>query len=224
MSDASPKPDELRLLLVDDQPAVRYAIRLRLEAEPRLETEPRFRVVGEAADIPEALAQIKATNPHLAVVDIGLGNVSGLLLARVMRERHPELRVLIWSMHARPEYVAEARGAGARGYVLKNGPMGEIVRAIATVAAGGCYYSADVDRSSLASEQLTTREKQVLVLVASGDSSPEIGKRLRISGRTVETVRRSIMSKLGAKNTAEMITLAIRLGLIDVNDISRAKS
>lgn len=202
-------PDQLHLLLVDDHPAVREAVRRRLEAVPR------FKVVGEAGDIPEALAQLSATSPHLAVIDIGLGRVSGLLLARVVRERYPQTRTLIWSMHDNADYVAEARAAGVRGYVLKSCPTEEIVRAIEVVAAGGCYYSAGVERASVPKPQLTLREKQVLKLVASGKSSPQIAKQLKIDRRTVETHRRNIMSKLDAKNPVDMIVIALRLGLLD---------
>ncbi len=201
--------DQLHLLLVDDHPAVREAVRRRLEAVPR------FKVVGEAGDIPEALAQLSATSPHLAVIDIGLGKVSGLLLARVVRERHPQTRTLIWSMHDNADYVAEARAAGVRGYVLKSCPTEEIVRAIEAVAAGGCYYSAGVERTSVPKPQLTLREKQVLKLVASGKSSPQIAKQLKIDRRTVESHRRNIMSKLDAKNPVDTIVIALRLGLLD---------
>jgi DNA-binding NarL/FixJ family response regulator len=216
--DMTTVPDRLRLLLVDDHPAVREAVRRRLEVEPR------FQVVGEAGDIGAALTQIEATRPHLAVIDIGLGNVSGLLLARVVRERYPETLVLIWSMYANPDYVAEAKAAGARGYVLKSGPLGEIVKAIEAVAEGGCYYSEAVDRSSIPNAQLTTREKQVLKLVAGGKSSAQVAKQLRISRRTVESIRRNIMSKLGAKNPVEMVTIAIRNGQVDVHDVLPPRS
>ncbi|HMG24044.1 MAG TPA: response regulator transcription factor, partial [Kofleriaceae bacterium] len=144
----------------------------------RLETVPRFTVVGEAGDIAEALAQLAATSPHLAVIDIGLGKVSGLLLARVVRERYPETRTLIWSMHDNADYVAEARAAGVRGYVLKSCPTEEIVKAIEVVAAGGCYYSAAVEHVSVPRPQLTQREKQILKLVATGGSSSQIAKQL----------------------------------------------
>lgn len=207
------RPDPFRVLLVDDHPAIREAVRRRLEAVPR------FAVVEEAGDIPEALAQIEAMNPHLTVIDIGLGKVSGLMLARVVRDRYPELLVLIWSMHDNAEYVAQARAAGARGYVLKSGLTQEIVKAIEVVAGGGCYYSAGIDRAPVAKPQLTPREIQVLKLVARGRSSSQIARKLKVDRRTVETHRRNIMSKLGAKNTADMIIIAIGIGLLDVHDL-----
>lgn len=209
------KPRPLRLLLVDDHPAIREALRRRLEVEPH------FQVVGEAGNIPEAFDLIEAGRPDLAVIDVGLGAVCGLLLARMMRERYPEVRIIVWSMHARPDCVAEARAAGARGYVLKTGATGEVVRAIEVVAEGGCYYSAGLDQESIPSLSLTFREKQILPLVASGRSSAEIAKQLKIKRRTVESHRRSIMAKLGASNTVDMVVIAIGIGLIDVHQLMR---
>jgi len=205
--------EDVRLLLVDDHPAVREAVRARLEAVPR------FRVVGEADDIPQALAQAAATRPHLALVDLALAKMSGLLLARVLHERFPQTRVIVWSMHAKPEYVAEAWRVGARAYVLKSGPVNEIVGAIRAVLLGGTYCSPGVDRTALPRPALTTAEKMVLALVAKGLSSREIARRLKVDGRTIETHRRNIMAKLGAKNVVQMVTLAISLGLVDVHDV-----
>ena len=201
--------DPLRLLLVDDHPVVREAVRHRLEMVPR------FKVVGEASDIPQALAQLDATSPHLTVIDIGLGKSCGLFLAREIRKRQPETRILIWSMYDRADYIAEAKAAGARGYVLKSCPTDEIVRAIEVVAEGGCYYSSGIEQVSVPRPGLTPREKQVLALVANGTTSTQIAKRLKIDCRTVETHRRNLLNKLDAKNTAEMIIIALRLGFLE---------
>jgi DNA-binding NarL/FixJ family response regulator len=206
------KPDPRRLLLVDDHPPIRKALHLSLEAA-------RFQVVGEAGDISEALTQIEATRPHLVVIDINLGHVSGLMLARVVRERYPELSVLIWSMYDEPDLVAEAKDAGACGYVLKSGPMEEIVKAVEVVVEGGCYYSKGVGRPSTSRPQLTTRERQVLKEVARGRSSRQIAKQLKIERRTVEAHRSSVMGKLGAKNAAALIVIALRLGYVAIDDI-----
>ena len=179
---------------------------------------PRFQVVAEAGDIHGALDQIDATRLDLAVIDIGLGKVSGLFLAREVHDRYPDTRVLIWSMHDNARYVAAARKAGACGYVLKSGPTGEIVKAIEVVAGGGCYYSAGLDRVAGPEPELTPREAQILRLVASGIPSSKIAKQLKIDCRTVETHRRNIMAKLGAKNTADLIMIAVGTGLLDVHN------
>jgi len=206
------KLDQLRLLLVDDHPPIREAVRRRLEAVPR------FKVVGEAGDIRGALTQIPTLSPDLAVIDIGLGRASGLFLARVLQDQHPDTRVLIWSMHDNRRYVAAARKAGARGYVLKSGPTGEIVRAVEVVAEGGCYYSAGLDQASIPTPDLTPREAQILRHVARGIPSSKIAKQLKIDCRTVETHRRNIMSKLDANNTADLIMIAVGIGLLNIHD------
>lgn len=201
----------MRVLLVDDHPLFREAVRARLASATRLQ------VVGEAGSSDEALAQIRATQPHLAVIDIRLGkfaDVSGLVLARTVRARHPETSVLICSGFGEDDYVAQAKKAGARGYILKTCRTEEIVKAIEMVAGGACYYSAGIEVVPLASP-LTEREREVLKLVVRARSSKEIAKELKIDRRTVETHRVHIMDKLGARNVVEMITVAYRLGLVD---------
>jgi DNA-binding NarL/FixJ family response regulator len=118
-------------------------------------------------------------------------------------------------MHGDDDHVAQARAAGAQGYILKSNSMEEIVRAIEIVAGGARYYSVDVEQVSVPRPTLTAREREVLTLVARAKSSREIAKELKIDCRTVETHRRNIMDKLEAKNAVEMITIAYRLGLID---------
>jgi DNA-binding NarL/FixJ family response regulator len=204
--------DLIRVLLVDDHPAFREAVRARLA------TVPRFQVVGEASDSDEALAQLRATRPHLAVIDISLGkfaDVSGLVLARKVRDLHRETRVLICSMHGNDDYVAAARAAGTRGYILKSCRTEEIVKAIEVVVGGACYYSAGIEQVVVPRPELTARETEVLQLVARADSSRTIARELKIDCRTVETHRRNIMEKLGARNVVEMLRIAFRLGLIN---------
>lgn len=205
--------DPIRVLLVDDHPAPREGVRLRLT------TLARFQVVGEAGDPDEALAMLSAAHPHVAVIDISFGkrlsDVRGLALTRTVREQHRETRVLIWSVHGQGDYVAQARAAGAHGYILKSCSMEEIMKAIEVVAGGGRYYSPELEQVSVPRPTLTAREREVLALVARARSSPEIARDLKIDCRTVETHRRHIMEKLEAKNVVEMITIAYRLGLID---------
>jgi DNA-binding NarL/FixJ family response regulator len=212
MTTTMTRPDPFLVLLVDDHPPIREAVRRRLEALSRFE-------VGEAADFFEAISRIKAKKPHLAVIDIDLGEVSGMLLAREVRDHYPETRVLIWSMYGDDTYVAQARAAAARGYVLKTRPTDEIVKAIEVVADGRCYYSAGVDRAPVTKDQLTQSEMKVLEWVARGRSSAQIARQLKSKRRTVEKHRQNIMTKLGAKNTADLVIIAIRIGLLNVHDL-----
>jgi DNA-binding NarL/FixJ family response regulator len=204
--------DPVRVLLVDDHPLFREAVRSQLAMSSR------FHVVGEAGSSDEAIAQIRANHPHLVVIDISLGklaDVSGLVLARKVRELDSEIRVLICSAHEEDDCVAAAKAAGSRGYVLKSCRTEDIVKALEVVASGACYYSVGIEQVSVSRPDLTTREMEVLKLVVHARSSAEIAKELRIERRTVEAHRRNIMDKLGARNVVEMVTIAFRYGLID---------
>jgi DNA-binding NarL/FixJ family response regulator len=207
------RSDQLRLIHVDDHPFAREALRWRLEMVPR------FQVVGEAGDCFEALALIEATTPDLAVIDIGLGTTAdkpnGLFLAREVHKRHPEIRVVIWSMYEDADYVASAKAASVCGYVSKSRPTEELVKAIEEVAAGRCCYPDSLEQVSVQKPRLTPTEKKVLTGVANGKSSKEIAEELGNDYLTVNTHRGNIMKKLGAKKAAAMTTIALRLGLID---------
>lgn len=213
MTKTTRSSDQLHLVLVDDHPFAREALRRRLEVVPR------FKVVGEAGDFFEALALLDATELDLVVIDIGLGKTAdkpnGLFLAREIRRRGLETRVVFWTMYDGADYVAAAKAAGACGYVLKTRSTEEIVKAIEEAVAGRCYYSDGLDQMSALAPELTTTEKKILKGVESGKSSKEIAEELGNDHRTVDTHRRNIKSKLGAKNAAEMIAIALRLGLID---------
>jgi DNA-binding NarL/FixJ family response regulator len=220
----SKRSELVRVVLVDDHPLFREAVRLRLA------TAPRFQVVGEASSCEEALVQIRATRPHLVVIDISLckqddasgplvarkpTDMSGLILARKVRALDPEIRVLICSASGGEDHVAAARAAGTRGYVVKSCRNEDIVRAIEVVVSGGCYYSAGLERVSVSRPELTAREMEVLQLVSHARSSAEIARELKMKCRTVENHRQHIMEKLDARNVVDMIRIAFRYGLID---------
>lgn len=204
--------DAYCVVLVDDQPAVREALRRRLSEEPG------FRVVGEASGIRDALAQIGATQPHVVVIDIGLNDgkrESGLELARDMQRLYPETRAVIWSEQGTPHCIAKARAAGVKGYVPKSDGTEEVVKVIKLVISGKCGYPDGVEQVAVPIPELTKRELEVLQLLAVPMKNPQIAKHLRIKRRTVESHRASIMSKLGATDVVEMLIIAWRLGLIE---------
>jgi len=199
---------ETRILLVDDHPLVRDGLRARLEAAPRL------RVVGEAGSSQEAIDQAGACRPDLVLMDVNMKGGSGIEATARLLEHYPGIAVLILSMHDKPEYVAQAMQAGARGYVLKDAPGKDIVLAIDTVMGGGIYYSAALARQ-LASPAapdnvLTGREQEVLNHIAAGQSNKQIARVLDLSVRTVETHRLNIKRKLGIEGQAELIRFAVR--------------
>lgn len=205
MPDAAEPP--IRLMLVDDHPLVRDGLRARLDAVPGLS------VVAEAGSADAALELAPTARPDIVVMDIGLRGTSGIeATARLLRNM-PGLRVLMLSMHDDPAYVQEALRAGARGYVLKDSPADETVAAIRALMAGGTFIAAALAARSASAPQrdepLTPREREVLALVADGLSSREIGQRLAMGVRTVETHRTNLRRKLDLPSAAALVRYAI---------------
>jgi len=198
------------IMLVDDHPLVRDGLRARLEAVPH------FRVVAEAGSGAEALALAGTAPIDLVLMDITMRDGSGIDATARLAADHPDIAVLILSMHDKLEYVTQAMQAGARGYVLKDAPGKDIVLAIDTVMAGGIYYSAAVARQlarpSAHDNQLTSREQEVLRHIANGESNKQIARALDLSVRTVETHRLNIKRKLGIEGQAELIKFAVQHG------------
>ncbi|HJW02450.1 MAG TPA: response regulator transcription factor [Azospira sp.] len=202
----SETPNKVRVAIVDDHPLVRDGVRVCLESVPHLE------VVGEAGDIAAAETLILAVQPELALVDIGMRGGSGIELIARLRQQNVPTRLVVLTMYDNPGYVAEAMGAGARGYVLKDAPSEEIFAAIDAVLAGGCYYSAGVmpvpGTAPGQGTQLTQREKEVLALIADGLNNKRIATALGLSVRTVETHRLNIKRKVGIEGTPALLKYA----------------
>ena len=200
----------MRLIIVDDHSLVRDGLRARLSVVPGLQ------VTGEAASGAEALELADTDAPDLMLVDVGMRGMNGIELANELRRRHPAIRVLMLSMYDNREYVLSAIRAGARGYVLKESPTEEILAAISAVRAGGNYFSAQLASMALvggsAGPQLTTREHEVLLLLAHGQSNKFVARQLGISVRTVETHRLSLRRKLGADSASELLKIALMNG------------
>lgn len=198
----------INIMLVDDHPLVRDGLRARLEAVPH------FRVVAEASGADEALRQAGQYAVDLVLMDITMRGISGIEASARFKECFPAISVLILSMHDKLEYVSQAIGAGARGYVLKDAPGKDIVLAIDTVMAGGIYYSTalarQLARPLVQDRQLTLREQHVLQQLADGQSNKQIARTLDLSVRTVETHRLNIKRKLGIEGQAELIKYAVQ--------------
>jgi DNA-binding NarL/FixJ family response regulator len=180
---------------------------------------PHFIVIAEAGDAAEALQQAQQHPVDLVLMDINMPGSNGIEATARFKAAFPAIAVLVLSMHDKPEYVAQAMQAGARGYVLKDAPGKDIVFAIETVMSGGIYYSAALARQltqPVAPEcQLTGREQQVLQLIADGQSNKQIARRLDLSVRTVETHRLNIKRKLGIEGQAELIKFAVQNARFD---------
>jgi two-component system, NarL family, response regulator NreC len=204
-----------RILLADDHVIFRQGLRSLLE-------QAGMAVIGEASDGHEALRIAQAQRPDVAVLDIAMPHLNGLETARRLRETMPQTRSVVLTMHTEDPYVLEAMQAGVVGYVLKTQAAADIVQAIRDVHQGGMYLSSRVSRtvvkayltrSELPSDPLTTREREILQLIAEGQTTKEIAWRLGLSGKTVESHRINLMRKLNIHETATLVRYAIRRGL-----------
>jgi DNA-binding NarL/FixJ family response regulator len=202
----------VNILLVDDHPLVRDGLRARLEAISH------FKVIGEAANGEEALRQAGGATIDLVLMDINLSGMSGIELTSRFNALHPEIAILMLSMHDKAEYVMQAVQAGARGYVLKDAPALDIISAIDTVMSGGIYYSAglakQLARPLPPAMLLTAREREVLQRIATGKSNKHIAREMDLSVRTVETHRLNIKRKLGIEGQADLIRFALEHTLV----------
>ncbi len=212
------EPGPLRIVLAEDHRIVREGVRALLASREDLE------VVGEAEDGPTAIEATLRLRPDVVLMDLGLPRLHGTAAIAEIRSRSPETRVLVLSMHSGEDYVRSAIRAGANGYLLKGSGLDDLVAAIKAVAAGEAFFSPAVARVLLddarprsggpAADALTEREREVLRLVAEGNSSREIAGRLGLSAKTVEGHRSRIMSKLGIRDLAGLVRYAVRTGLV----------
>jgi len=209
----------IRVLLADDHALVRAGMRSLLN------TMAEVQVVGEAASGEEALELAGRERPDIVLMDIAMKGMSGLDAAARLRERHPEVRVIILSMHAGEEYVLKALRAGAVGYLLKDAATGELELALRSVMRGESWFSPAVSRQVVegyvqrvggeaVADTLTARQREVLKLVAGGKSTKEIAYELKLSVKTVETHRAQIMERLGIRDVAGLVRYALRTGLV----------
>jgi DNA-binding NarL/FixJ family response regulator len=205
----------IRVVLADDHALVRAGIRSRLGAMPDVQ------VVGEAA-----LELVERERPDVILMDIAMKGITGLEAAAQVRERQPEVRVVILSMHSGEEYVLQALRAGAAGYLLKDAATGELELALRSVMRGESWLSPAVSRlvvegyvqrlggGEVGPDVLTARQREVLKLVAAGKSTKEIAFLLNLSVKTVETHRAQIMERLGIRDVAGLVRYALRTGLV----------
>ena len=209
----------IRVLLADDHSLVRAGIRSLLGAMADVQ------VVAEASSGEEALELAAREQPDVVLMDIAMKDITGLDAAARMRERHPAVRVVILSMHSGEEYVLQALRAGAAGYLLKDAATGELELALRSVMRGESWLSPAVSRQVVEGyvqragaeappDVLTTRQREVLRLVAGGKSTKEIAFFLNLSVKTVETHRAQIMERLGIRDVPGLVRYALRTGLV----------
>jgi len=214
--------NHIRVLLADDHAVIRAGIRLLLERHPEL------RVVGEASDGRETLAAVEQHRPDVVVMDLTMPNLNGIEATREILAAHPNVSIVVLSMHSDEAYVLRALKAGARGYVLKDSTETDLITAVKAVSNGKSFFSPAVSRLLVEDytrhlqgrnledsyELLTMREREVLQLVAEGKSNKEVANLLNLSVYTVETHRKNIMEKLNVHGVPELILYAVRKGVI----------
>jgi len=210
------------ILLADDHVMFRRGVRRIIQSIDDVE------VVGEASDGFELLELLKKTSPQLVILDISMPNLRGLEATREIKIIDPAVKVLILTMHKDKEYLYHAFSAGAEGYLLKEDADSELISAIDTLRRGGTYISpllstqlADLfmqksrrgaEPLTSPREPLTTREREIIKLIAEGKSSKEVADLLFISSRTVQHHRANIMKKLNLKKTADLVKYALQKG------------
>lgn len=217
---------KIRLILADDHAVVRSGIRMLLEAQPDIE------IVAEAESGRQAVDQVRKLHPDVVLMDVQMPELNGIEATQQIKKMAPETAVLALTMHEDDQYFFEMLHCGASGYVPKRAAPDDLVTAIRTVARGEIFLypslatrlvqdylkRADSGEQPLVYDDLTPREREVLVLIAEGLTNAEIADRLVISVKTVDRHRENIMRKLNMHNRIDLVKYAIRTGLIDLEE------
>jgi DNA-binding NarL/FixJ family response regulator len=210
---------KLRIVVVDDHPAIREAISDTIDGQPDME------LCGSAGSANDAFELVRREQPDVAVIDISLGDAHGLDLVQNLRAQHPHLEVVVFSMYDEEVYAERAIRAGARGYVMKSESTQSVAEAIRAAAQGEIYLNrkaasrllsrvaggrANARMTDTGLEELTDREMAVFQMLGQGQSVDTIAEQLNLSRKTVETYRRRAKEKLGYDTVAELLQFAIR--------------
>jgi len=212
----------IKVLLADDHVLMRRGVRALLERREE------FEVVAEAGDGREAVRLTETHSPDVVVADIAMPNLNGIEAARQITQSSPQTAIVILSMHSDESYVLRALKAGARGYLLKDSPESDLIGAILAVHGGKAFFSPAISKMLVEDymrqlqqrgaedsyELLTSREREILQLLAEGKSNKDVAAILNLSLYTVETHRSNILQKLNLHGTPELILYAVRKGVI----------
>jgi DNA-binding NarL/FixJ family response regulator len=214
--------DKISVLIADDHKIIRVGIRGLIELSPDI------KVTAEVSNGTEVFEALRKNKINVILMDIDMGNTSGIETTRQVKRDYPEINVLGLTMHEEQQYIVAMLAAGASGYLLKNTGLEELLTAIRTAARGDSYFSHQVSSTLLhaitqqkevlpvknTDNLLTDRETEILKLIAEEHSNAEIANKLFISIRTVDTHRRNLLDKLQAKNTAGLVKYAIEKGIL----------
>ncbi len=217
--------NRIKIILVDDHQMFRDGVKSVLSDE---ETIDIIGEVGHANDLYEIL---KSKNPDLIITDISMPDISGIEIAKYVSENHPQIKILILSMHSNEEFISKALSVGANGYLPKDTSMDELLEAINSIYKGNNYFNKKISDTILKSfinktkqesgeskpECLTKREKEIVSLVVEGLTNKEIADKLFISIRTVDSHKNNIMQKLNLKSSVELVKYAIKNNLAKID-------
>jgi len=219
--------EQIKIILVDDHRLVRDGIHALLNVTPDV------CVAGEASNGDELLALLENVKPHIVIMDVSLPGKSGIELTAILKQKYPDIRVIILSMFTSEEFIFNALKAGAKGYLPKNTSLNELSSAIMKVRAGGEFFSEQISNAILKSffrnarpgndddatqyPCLSNREKEILKMIAEGFSNAEIADKLFISSGTVGAHKSHIMQKLSLNTTADLIKFAIRNNFVSIS-------
>jgi two-component system, NarL family, response regulator NreC len=215
-------PKQIRILLVDDHTVMRSGLRLLLERELD------FQVVGEAADGRAAIQLTEAISPDVVVMDVAMPVLNGIDAAARITSSKPKTAVIVLSMHSDESYVLRALKSGVKGYLLKDSAESDLIAAVRHVMTGKPFFSPAISNMLVQDyireirqrgvedsyELLTSRERELLQLMAEGRTAKEIATDLNLSAHTIDTHRANIMRKLNVNSTSELILYAMRKGII----------
>lgn len=214
------KIKKIKIIIVDDH------IMLRDGIKNVVNDINDFEIIGETGDGYEAISLAKILKPDIILMDISLPNINGIEVTRRIKKDHPNIKIIGLTMHDNEEYLSQMLQAGASGYIIKKAAASELQEAIRIVSRGESYlyptvakhligsYLRGIEGGNKSSEGLTSREKEILILIAEGNTNKEIAGHLQLSVKTVETHRSHIFEKLNVKDRIEAVRYAIRVGLV----------
>ena len=209
----------ITILLADDHDVVRRGMKMLLEDEEGI------KVIGEASDGLDAIEKVKLLMPNVVILDLTMPRMTGIEAAKIISEQYPDVKILIFSMHHNKEYITKSVENGASGYLLKDTSKEELLRAIKVVSEGRKYFPPEISEIIINDllaktagtqeenrpifEKITPKEKQILGMIVQGYNSREMADKLFLSIRTVDNHRANMMKKVKAKNTADLVKMAI---------------
>ena len=213
----------IKIYIVDDHKVFRDGVASLIKYEEDME------VIGSAGTVPDFMNEIESVNPDVILMDISIGDDDGTIATKWIKEKNPQAKVLILSMHHEDKYIKKVLEAGANGYLLKDAGTKEMMQAIRAIANGNSFYSQKISdamvqqllkgnepKEKIKTKKLTPRELEILKLIAEEKSNQEIADSLFISIRTVDTHRRNLLEKLQVKNSVGLVRYAIQQGIVEL--------